>query len=484
MEEELQRLRAENERLLQANRALESEVEKLQRRLSSAPKHDQLWPIREHMLRGLQPEAAPAKDKEEAAEEPKNAPPAALSPRSSQREQIITEIIDSERRYVTDMQLLQQLFRNPFFSTLHDGESVITREEFETVFSNAETLLLLNTRFLNELASADRNRVGAVFVEFAPLFKLYAAFCAGLSRAFEVIKVLRSRPASAAILQLIEKLPDLRRLQLESFLSLPMQRVLRYVLFLETLDKNTDDSHPDKENVRTALARLRLIAATVNESVTVLDRAHHLLELKRALSDCPFELLAPARRFVREGSVKKITSRFVIEDWYVLLSDVLIYCTRRHQQALHLGYKGHIWLDTAWVRDLPDREHLKNILQLVAPAKTFTFYFDSAEEKNVWREALDQCIAKLVSADPSLLEKRGKVKARHPTSGFYTVLRNLFSYAPDQIEEEKEAPTDLDEFVLISSNGHGVVRVSELNAEEKQFSEETQFNDFAFWKVD
>jgi hypothetical protein len=487
MEDELQRLRSDNERLMQANRALEKEVETLKTRLG---KHDQLWPIREHlMLRGVQHDAPPSKDKQEE-EEPKNAQvenavASSLSPRSSQREQIITEIIETERRYVKDLHLLQQLFRNAFLTAIQDGDdSVITQEEFETVFSNAETLLLLNTRLLDELTAANRDTVGAVFVEFAPLFKLYAAFCAGLSRALDVIKVLRNRPGSAALLKRVEQIKDLRQLQLESFLILPMQRVLRYVLFLETLEKNTDDSHPDKENVKTALSRLRLIATTVNESVSVLDRAHHLLELNSALSDCPFELVVPARRFVKEGSVKKITSRFVIEDWYVLLSDVLIYCTKRHQQPLQLTYKGHIWLDTAWQRDLPDREHLKNILQLVAPAKTFTFYFDSAEEKKEWREAIDQCIARLVAADPTLLNKRGKVKARHPTSGFYTVLRNLFSYAPEQIEEEKEAPNDLDEFVLISSNGHGVVRVSELNAEEKQFSVEAHFNEFNYWKVE
>ncbi len=482
--DELARLRAENRRLLEANAELEKANEKLLARLGSAAAggegKDQLWPIRQHLMNEIRSQELAKL----APEPPVTEPPVVLSPRSSQRDKIVAEILETERRYVHDLVLLQHLFRNPFFSTLHDGENVLTREEFETVFSNSETLLHLNSQFLEELSVCDSRAVGGVFLQYAPMFKLYSAFCAGLSRAFETIKVLRARPASAAILALVEKLPDLRRLQLESFLSLPMQRVLRYVLLLETLDKNTDDDHPDKAAVHAALAKLRLIAAGVNESVTVLDRAHRLVELKRALSDCPFEVVTPARRFVREGFIKKITSKFVIEDWYVLLSDVLLYCSRRSQHSL--VYKGHVALGTAWVRDLPDTEHVRHILQLVAPQKTFTLYFDSADSKAEWRRDMEGCIARLVESDPSLEKQRGRVRPRLPESGFYAVLRNVFGYTPDQFEREKEPAVDLDEFVLVGSqdgSDSSVVRLSELASEERPFADEAEYNDFAYWKV-
>ena len=520
---ELARLQRENAALLAANRLLEEENAALLSRLAQQlageeEKHDSLWPIRQRLMRPTGAPASPLLEEirdglEKSTEEYKNDDPKGkeeadeksttntvvttddktveepvLSPRSTQREKIISEIIETERRYVTDLTLLHHLFRNPLYSTMfEDDESVLTKSEFNAVFSNSETLLHLNGQFLSDLKDAPRDGFGKVFLQYAPMFKLYATFCAGLSRSFDTIKVLRTRPQSQAILKLIEKLPDLRQLPLESFLSLPMQRVLRYVLFLETLDKNTDPSHPDKANVQAALARLRVIATTVNESVAALDRQHHLVELKETLFECPFEVIAPFRKFVREGNLRKITSKFVLEDWYILLNDVLIYCSRWSPQ--HLLYKGHIDLRTAWVRDLPDSAHLQNILQLVAPQKTFTFYFETSDEKASWMTSLQNCISVLVEADPKLLEKRGRVKPRLPSSGFYAVLRKLFSYTPQDIEEEKEDPPDLDEFVLLGEDKppgsvgvdappHKLVRLSEA------LKEEQQFNDNVYWKVD
>jgi hypothetical protein len=313
-----------------------------------------------------------------------------------------------------------------------------------------------------------------------------------------------------------------------------MQRVLRYVLFLETLDKHTDEvrffqkknkngfgshlffvkSHPDKKHVQAALAKLRVIAAVVNDSVNVQDKAKRLLELH--IAECPFELVSvlfcffvsttgltlvqvqPFRKLVREGPISKITSIAVVEDHYVLLSDVLVYTTKWPQ---YLAYKGHVPLGPCWVRDLPDSKHLKNMIQLVAPSKvsfgfcvslfvffsnlrpfqTFTFFFPEVEQKMGWLKDLSDCIAALVQHDPTLVEQRGKVKPRHPSSNFYAVLRSVFGYSPEMIEEEKEEPQDLDEFVLIGSSDatpHGVIRVSEFADEEKQFGE------FAFWRAE
>ena len=80
-----------------------------------------------------------------------------------------------------------------------------------------------------------------------------------------------------------------------------------------------------------------------------------------------------------------------------------------------------------------------------------------------------------------MIDKRGKVKPRHPSSNFYAVLRSVFGYSPEMIEAEKEEPQDLDEFVLIGSSDsapHNLVKVSDFAEEEKQFGE------FEFWRTE
>jgi hypothetical protein len=64
------------------------------------------------------------------------------------------------------------------------------------------------------------------------------------------------------------------------------------------------------------------------------------------------------------------------------------------------------------------------------------------------------------------------VQPRHPSSNFFLVLRSVFGYAPDMIEQPLEQPLDLDEFVLISSSGaapHSVVKVATQTHEQTEY---------------
>jgi hypothetical protein len=132
--DEVERLRTENARLLQQIELLSAENVALKKLvpgdsghpLSSHGTHekmqDALWPIRQLLAR------PPAKEKEEEFSENVVAPVAVVSSPRSQRDNIIDEIIATEERYVQDMTLLTNLFRNPFLATMHDdSQEVLTK---------------------------------------------------------------------------------------------------------------------------------------------------------------------------------------------------------------------------------------------------------------------------------------------------------------------------------------------------------------------
>ena len=512
--------------------ALEEENQRLQRLVLNASgsrddnsqeeerKHDMLWPIRMQLLKTSQEQEheVEGERKEDVVEEsslpvkdlavasPVHAPLPQSSSPMTQREKIINEIIDTEEKFVADLTLLQHLFRNPIRAqVIEEGRpgGILSKSQFISIFSNSETILYLNAQFLLELKNR-RNKwepsnstVGDLFLSYAPLFKLYGEFCANLPMAFATLKHLKSAaPQFLAVLQLIERLPDLRRLQLESFLSLPMQRVPRYVLFLETLNKHTDAAHPDKSLVAQALIKMRLIASEINQSVDTLEKSHKLMEIKLSVSGVPFELLVPSRHFVRSGVFSKITSKFVLQDHYYLFSDLLMYCGTTPLGAQGLYYKGHIMLNTAWLRDLPDSPYVKHLLQLVAPLKTYTFYWESLEEKKEWLKSIGKCIDALVSVDPNLVLRRGKVRVREPSSSFYSVLRDLFSYRPEEIDSTlNDDDENLDSFLLIDESGgeHKTVLANDESDEEEKEevndasppidAEDSTFNEFLYWKL-
>jgi hypothetical protein len=79
----------------------------------------------------------------------------------------------------------------------------------------------------------------------------------------------------------------------------------------------------------------------------------------------------PARKFVREGRLMKVTSRFVVETYYFLFNDMLIYAYKKNIGANftlkgmleHYSYAtilnlmlGKIPMGTTWIRDLPDSD--------------------------------------------------------------------------------------------------------------------------------
>ena len=59
--------------------------------------------------------------------------------------------------------------------------------------------------------------------------------------------------------------PELGGLPMNSFLTLPIQRIPRYKMLLEAVLKYTDESHPDHENLQKCVQQISVIADEVNE---------------------------------------------------------------------------------------------------------------------------------------------------------------------------------------------------------------------------
>jgi hypothetical protein len=71
------------------------------------------------------------------------------------------------------------------------------------------------------------------------------------------------------------------------------------------------------------------------------------------------QIVTPTRRFVKQGKLVKITSRFVKETLFYLFNDVLIY---GYEVMGSYIFKGEISMGTTWVRDLPNTERTFIIL--------------------------------------------------------------------------------------------------------------------------
>jgi hypothetical protein len=99
------------------------------------------------------------------------------------RESIMNEIISTERDYISDLNILVNVFLFPI-----KLKEVISIDDINILFSNVETLVNCNTQLLkdwetekktqNETQKSDIEILGEIFMKMSPFFKMYTVYCA------------------------------------------------------------------------------------------------------------------------------------------------------------------------------------------------------------------------------------------------------------------------------------------------------------------
>ncbi|KAM0215142.1 hypothetical protein ACHAQD_008468 [Fusarium lateritium] len=150
------------------------------------------------------------------------------------RDHIIRELVDTERKYVQDLENLHDLKK-----TL-EQQGAIPGDTLHQIFLNINAILDFQRRFLirvettNSMTDANQ-RWGAPFVMYEDAFDIYQPFIANQRKAAQVAnqvfdKIQRSAHPVAADFN-----------TLDGFLLKPMQRLVKYPLLLKDLNKKTED---------------------------------------------------------------------------------------------------------------------------------------------------------------------------------------------------------------------------------------------------
>lgn len=196
---------------------------------------------------------------------------------------------------------------------------------------------------------------------------------------------------------------------------------------LQELQKNTSQDHIDYQNICAALELIKEVSDSLNTYIKEAEDRYKVLVINENMVGLKHSLLEPHRRFIKQGSLKKITTRFIRNCYFFLFNDILIYSHRKVINAYKL--QGLIEIGTCWILSLKDTETIKNAFQIVGPKKTWTFFTDTPEEKKQWMESIDGCIEDLVKIHPDYKKKRGTLNVRKSESflkwlGFNTDLRD------------------------------------------------------------
>ncbi|XP_046669162.1 rho guanine nucleotide exchange factor 17-like isoform X2 [Homalodisca vitripennis] len=244
------------------------------------------------------------------------------------RTHVVVELYETERSYVESLQILVTKYLQPLKSPENAG--LVDAALVDEIFYQVPAILAHHEEFLEELKNRlehwdVKQRVGDIFLETFTkhaVIDTYTAFINNWKTAKEAIKTTcQAKPAFARFLEAMAR-EHKGKLALDSLLIMPVQRIPRYELLIQTLLKHTEASHPDHGPLCEAQREVHALAVRINcterESLE-LEQLEALIESTGGL-----HLVAPDRSFLRHDLVTMSAGQGRKERALFLFSDLLV----------------------------------------------------------------------------------------------------------------------------------------------------------------
>ena len=239
-----------------------------------------------------------------------------VNEREKKRQEVISEIMYTERDFVKDLEYLRDFWVRPL-----RANGVIQpeqrREKFlRVVFSNFTDILSNNSKFAEALTRRQQespvvNTVGDIFLAYVPRFEPFIHY--GASQLFGKYEFERERsgnPSFSRFVDETERQKESRKLELNGYLTKPTTRLARYPLLLENVLKYTADGNPDKTDIPKAISMIKQHLDRVNTESGKAENQFNLMNLNTALKFAQGEYLdlkltEEGRQMIFKGPLKK-----------------------------------------------------------------------------------------------------------------------------------------------------------------------------------
>ncbi|MCJ1287317.1 RHO1 GDP-GTP exchange protein 2 [Xylographa opegraphella] len=239
--------------------------------------------------------------------------------KEKKRQEVISEIMYTERDFVKDLEYLRDFWMKPLRSN-NPATSYIPeqrREKFvRAVFSNCMDVHAVNSRLAEALTRRQQENpvvrnVGDIFLTFVPKFDPFVTYGANqLFGKWEFEKERGSNPAFSKFVDDTERLKESRKLELNGYLTKPTTRLARYPLLLENVLKFTAEDNPDMQDIPNAVTMIKGFLNRVNIESGKSENAFNLMMLSNNLKFQPGEyidlkLTEEGRQMIFKGPLKK-----------------------------------------------------------------------------------------------------------------------------------------------------------------------------------
>lgn len=243
--------------------------------------------------------------------------------REKKRQEVISEIMYTERDFVKDLEYLRDFWILPLRSNNPATPSPIPESRRErivrTIFSNIidqPSIHGVSSRFAEALTERQRKHpvvhsVGDIFLDFVPQFEPFIVYGSNqLAGKFEFEKERSLNVQFSKFVDETERRKESRKLELNGYLTKPTTRLARYPLLLENVLKYTDPANPDTKDIPKVMQMIRDLLTRVNAESGKAESRFNLKQLHEQLRFRPNErvdlkLTEEGREMIFKGPLKK-----------------------------------------------------------------------------------------------------------------------------------------------------------------------------------
>ncbi|XP_070812103.1 rho guanine nucleotide exchange factor 16 [Pituophis catenifer annectens] len=231
-----------------------------------------------------------------------------ISPEERKRQEAIFEIITSEYSYLHSLTILVE----HFLKSARLKETM-TQMDHHHLFSNVGDILAVSKSFFEDLEK--RHHEHAVISDISDVveahasghFHPYIIYCSNeVYQQRTLQKLLTSNVAFKESLKQIEQKPECGSLPLISFLILPMQRVTRLPLLMDTVCQKTPVNTAAYRATTQALKAISKLVKKCNEGAHTMERTEQMCSLQNQLDFGKvknFPLISTSRWLLKRGEV-------------------------------------------------------------------------------------------------------------------------------------------------------------------------------------
>lgn len=304
------------------------------------------------------------------------------------------EIISTEVTYVDRLKFLVEVVIIPI-----KENNLLDPNDQKKQFSTLEKIHNLHSRNSFTELESKPELFGPFFENICNNVTLYSDYLVDYEEAMaRRCALLLSNRRFSDFLDKAEKDPRSQNQKIESIFILPVQRIPRYRLLLEQLQKCTPEGHPQFEVVNTALEKICAMAMYSNEAIRRRENRGKIFSIIQTIEPTTRVNLLdnPDRLFIKEGPLLRQCRRGLKEFQFWLFNDQLLY-----GQPTPLGLyilNRQIPLSKCYVSSCESMQEDGFSFIVESPAKSFIICVSTEKEKTEWLDAIKGAIVALSEA--------------------------------------------------------------------------------------